>query len=152
MIEEIKYLEFSSEFSEKVKTFLIDVCIQEFGFEAWREELETTDREKYKRTGGIFLIALDKNGDIIGTIGLENMNDGVGLLKTMYVRKDYRGSKIAQNLMNTLINFSLKNNYTKLQLGTHKELERAVNFYKKNGFYLKQEDDNVLIFEKILCN
>lgn len=152
MTEEIKYLEFSSEFSEKVKTFLIDVCIQEFGFEAWREELETTDREKYKKTGGNFWIALDKNEDVIGTIGLDNVNDGVGLLKTMYVRRDYRGSKIAQNLMNTLINFSLKNNYTKLQLGTYKELERAVNFYKKNDFYLIQEDDNVLIFEKILCN
>lgn len=152
MKEGLNCLEFSNEFAEGVKNFLIDVCIEEFGFETWREELENIDREEYKKNGGNFWIVLDKNKDIIGTIGLENMNNGVGLLKTMYVHKDYRGCKISQNLIHKLINFALENNYRKLQLGTYKKLERAVNFYKKNDFYLVKEDDDILIFEKLLYN
>lgn len=152
MKEGLNYLEFSNEFAEGVKNFLIDVCIEEFGFETWREEIENIDREEYKKNGGNFWIVLDKNKDVIGTIGLENMNNGVGLLKTMYVHKDYRGCKISQSLIHKLINFALENNYRKLQLGTYKKLERAVNFYKKNDFYLVKEDDDILIFEKLLYN
>lgn len=152
MKEGLNYLEFNNEFAEGVKNFLIDVCIEEFGFETWREEIENIDREEYKKNGGNFWIVLDKNKDVIGTIGLENMNNGVGLLKTMYVHKDYRGCKISQSLIHKLINFALENNYRKLQLGTYKKLERAVNFYKKNDFYLVKEDDDILIFEKLLYN
>lgn len=149
MKEGLNYLEFNNEFAEGVKNFLIDVCIEEFGFETWREEIENIDREEYKKNGGNFWIVLDKNKDVIGTIGLENMNNGVGLLKTMYVHKDYRGCKISQSLIHKLINFALENNYRKLQLGTYKKLGRAVNFYKKNDFYLVKEDDDILIFENI---
>lgn len=152
MKEGLNYLEFNNEFAEGVKNFLIDVCIEEFGFETWREEIENIDREEYKKNGGNFWIVLDKNKDVIGTIGLENMNNGVGVLKTMYVHKDYRGCKISQSLIHKLINFALENNYRKLQLGTYKKLERAVNFYKKNDFYLVKEDDDILIFEKLLYN
>ena len=59
MKEGMRFLEFSNEFAEKVKKFLVEVCIDEFGFEEWREELETIDREKYKENGGNFWIALD---------------------------------------------------------------------------------------------
>lgn len=152
MTEGVQYIEFSSEFSEKVRKFLIEVCVEEFGFKDWKEEIETINREKYKKNGGNFWIALDIKGDVIGTIALESIGNGLGLLKTMYVHKEFRGSRIAQNLMNILINFSVKNNYTKLQLGTYKKLKRAVSFYKKNNFYLIQEDNDVLIFEKVLHN
>ena len=152
MTEGVKYIEFSSKFSEKVRKFLIGICVEEFGFKDWKEEIETTNREKYKKDGGNFWVALDTKEDVIGTIALESIGNWLGLLKTMYVHKEFRGSIIAQNLMNILINFSVKNNYTKLQLGTYKKLKRAVNFYKKNNFYLIQEDNDVLIFEKVLHN
>ena len=152
MKEGMRILEFSNEFAEKVKKFLVEVCIDEFGFEEWREELETIDREKYKENGGNFWIALDNKKEVIGTIGLENISNGVGMLKTMYVHKEYRGYKVAQKLMEDLTNFAVNNNFKKIQLGTYKKLERAVGFYKKNDFYLAKEDCDVLIFEKILSN
>ena len=71
MKEGLNYLEFNNEFAEGVKNFLIDVCIEEFGFETWREEIENIDREEYKKNGGNFWIVLDKNKDVIGTIGLD---------------------------------------------------------------------------------
>ena len=65
MKEGMRFLEFSNEFAEKVKKFLVEVCIDEFGFEEWREELETIDREKYKENGGNFWIALDNKKEVL---------------------------------------------------------------------------------------
>ena len=122
----------------------------------WRRRLPISQQNQRsrerRRHGGNFWIALDNKKEVIGTIGLENISNGVGMLKTMYVHKEYRGYKVAQKLMEDLTNFAVNNNFKKIQLGTYKKLERAVGFYKKNDFYLVIEDCYVLIFEKIFSN
>ena len=74
MKEGMRFLEFSNEFAEKVKKFLVEVCIDEFGFEEWREELETIDREKNKENGGNFWIALDNKKEVIGTVSYTHLD------------------------------------------------------------------------------
>ena len=121
---------------QKVKKFLVEVCIDEFGFEEWREELETIDREKYKENGGNFWIALDNKKEVIGTIGLENISNGVGMLKTMYVHKEYRGYKVAQKLMEDLTNFAVNNNFKKIDRVQPHCLARSI-FFLIFLFFLK---------------
>ena len=52
----------------------------------------------------------------------------------MYVKKEYRGCGIAQELLNTLERFAEDNGFKYLVLGTYERMERAIGFYKKNLF------------------
>lgn len=152
MEKKLIILEHNEKVCQKVKDFLIDVCINEFGFKSWQEELEFEDREKYKIDGGNFWVAIDKDEKVIGTIALKSLGKGQGILKSMYVDKNYRGQKIAQKLMDTLTTYALDNEYRKIELGTYTHLERAVNFYRKNNFNIKEQNDDVLILERVLCD
>ncbi|HDS11694.1 MAG TPA: N-acetyltransferase [Candidatus Wirthbacteria bacterium] len=64
----------------------------------------------YQKTGGNFWIALDKD-QVIGTIALINIGQNRGLLKRMYVQKEYRGKGVAQELLQTLLEFAQKNSF-----------------------------------------
>lgn len=141
-------IEYNSKFEYKVKKFLVDICVIEFGFDSWKNELENQNICEYKRDGGNFWIAIDNDENIIGTIALKNLGDNKGYLKSMYVDSNYRGSKIAKNLMDTLLDYAISNQYKSIELGTYTCLERAVAFYKKNKFQLKEQDGDILIFER----
>lgn len=146
----IKIEQYSEEYREKVIEFFLEVCVGEFGFEEWKEDIENMDNHTYKDDGGNFWIAINDENDIIGTIGLRNKGNAVGELKSMYVNKQYRKQGIAQELLNTLINFA--NKYEKLVLDTYKKFERAIRFYEKNGFTNIQTVGDKLIYERIIGN
>ncbi len=150
MIDKIKLCEFEDKFEKKVKEFLLEICVNEFGFSSWKEELESQNINSYKENGGNFWVAMDDEEEIIGTIALKNLGEKKGLLKSMYVNNKYRGSKLAQKLLNILISEAINNNYNIIELETLLQLERAIGFYKKNDFYLKHQDGDVMVFEKKL--
>ncbi len=55
-------------------------------------------------------------------------------LEKIYILSDYFGSGLAQQLMNQAIAHSQTEGFSTLFLGVWQENERAVGFYKKNGF------------------
>lgn len=72
----------------------------------------------------------------------------------MYVKKEYRGCGIAQELLNTLEGFTEDNGFKYLVLGTYERMERAIGFYKKNLFILddiETEDVEERYFRKCLA-
>ena len=128
----IKIEQYSENYREKVIDFFLKICICEFGFEEWEKDIKNMDNHTYKDNGGNFWIALDEKDNIVGTIGLKNKGQAIGELKSMYVDEKYRGHNIAQNLLNTLLEFASE--YEKTILDTYKKFERAIGFYEKNGF------------------
>lgn len=144
----IKIEQYSEEYREKVIEFFLKVCVDEFGFEEWEEDIRNMDNHTYKSDGGNFWIAINEKNDIIGTIGLKNKGNAIGELKSMYVYKHYRGDGIAQDLLNTLIKFAGK--YEKVVLDTYKKFERAIKFYEKNGFINVQTIGDKLVYERIM--
>lgn len=47
----------------------------------------------YINDGGNFWIALNDNGEVVGSIGLQKKNKEVAVLKKFFVYKDYRGKE-----------------------------------------------------------
>ena len=143
----IEIIEFDQVYKDKVIDFWLKICIEEFGFKEWENDIRKADNDVYKQNGGNFWIAIE-NGEVIGTISLQNLGEGEGILKAMYVHQEYRNKKIASKLMDILLDFALDNKYKKIKLDTYKEFEAAIKFYEKNGFIRKQEIDNKYIYEK----
>ena len=124
------------------------ICVDEFGFKEWEEDIKNMDNNTYENNGGNFWIAIDKDNNVIGTIGLRNKGQLIGELKSMYVHKHYRGQHIAQKLLDTLLEFAV--GYEKIILYTYKRFERAIGFYEKNGFNNTEQIGDKLIYEKFI--
>lgn len=90
----------------------------------------------YHKRGGCFWGAF-ADGELVGTIALVKYDDSrEGAIRKMFVKKAYRGKElfIAQQLLNTLIEFSKQNDVNDLYLGTISVLEAALRFYERNDF------------------
>ncbi len=85
------------------------------------------DRENF------YIWYAESNGNIIASIMLE-IDGKIGKLQGVCCRQDYRGKDISKQLLNHVISFCKQNNVNKIRLGTYQHLERAIGFYKKNGF------------------
>lgn len=114
----------------------ISVCMHNFIGRAYKDRPDVMNIEEYYiKNNGLFLIAYDiKLKEIIGTIGLENRGE-YGILKRFYVKEDYQKNGIGKKLYDTLETYTKeKTNMNKIYLACGKVLERAHNFYLKNGF------------------
>ncbi|MCD0476419.1 GNAT family N-acetyltransferase [Flavobacterium sp. EDS] len=90
----------------------------------------------YHKPGGCFWGAF-ADGELVGTIALVKYDDSrEGAIRKMFVKKEYRGKElfIAQQLLDTLIDFSKQNDLNDLYLGTVSILEAALRFYERNNF------------------
>lgn len=95
----------------------------------------------YIKNGGNFWGAFD--GDkLVGTIALINAGEGVGAIRKMFVRKEYRGKEfgIAQQLLDMLLQYCRAHHISHVCLGTVGQLQAAQRFYEKNGFQKIAED------------
>lgn len=93
--------------------------------------------------GQIYILFINSPGDdnfkIIGsgTIIIEPKiihNSSVGHIEDIVVHQDFRGQKLAKNVLNELKSYGSKKNVYKLILDCKQEL---VTFYEKNGFEFK---------------
>ncbi|HEX9512187.1 MAG TPA: GNAT family N-acetyltransferase [Puia sp.] len=89
----------------------------------------------YHRTGGGFWGA-KVGGELVGTIGLIAIGHHAGTIRKMFVRKEFRGKelRIAQRLLDVLIDHCRSCEITDLYLGTVHWLHAAIRFYERNGF------------------
>ncbi len=82
------------------------------------------------------LLLVKENGNLIGTAGLILLNEEDALVKRFYIKKSYRGSGIAKNLLDELILKAKSMGVKRLVLDASKNNTRAVHFWKKNRFLL----------------
>ncbi len=89
----------------------------------------------YHKPGGGFWVA-DNGQLLVGTIGLIHIGQNTGIVRKMFVRKEFRGKEtgIAQNLLDTLIHHSRAAGIIDLYLGSVDRMKAAHRFYERNGF------------------
>ncbi len=92
------------------------------------------EEEFYYNNSYNFWYAVDKDGSIIGSIGLKKIDDNYGEIKKFFVAKRYRGNGIAPKLMQVLMKAAIKHGFTNIVLGTVSKLHAAQKFYRKCGF------------------
>jgi GNAT superfamily N-acetyltransferase len=90
----------------------------------------------YCQNAGNFWIATTPEGQLIGTIALIDIGEGMGALRKMFVHRDFRGKElgVASLLLQTLLAHCQLHHITAIYLGTNPRLQAAMRFYEKNGF------------------
>jgi len=148
-----KILEYKKEFENEIKELISCIYIEEFKIEIGQDEIINEDIYGYIEKGGNFWIAVDEENNLLGTIGAKIVDNETLEVKRMYVKKEYRGYGIAQNLLNTLELYAVQNGFKYLVLGTYSEMERAIGFYTKNSFALENNSDqtNSRFFKKSIA-
>ena len=81
----------------------------------------------------IFFLAKDKE-KIAACAGLKELSEKEGLLKRFYVAKDFRGSGLAEKMIEKIKNFASRKNYKIIVLDVFLSNKRAQKFFEKQGF------------------
>ncbi|MFZ2049074.1 MAG: GNAT family N-acetyltransferase [Minisyncoccia bacterium] len=149
-MENIKITEFQSEYTSQVKE-LIQTVLGSLGITAQNTKPnKDSDLDKiseiYSLRSRFWLAILDNK--LIGTVGIEEIDNDVAKLKRMFVLPEFQGSGVGQKLFDTALNFAIKNDYKKIKLNTDKVMKRAHNFYEKNGFSKSGENEEKLFYER----
>lgn len=88
--------------------------------------------EVYQAGRGGFWVGM-ANGEVAGTLGLIDFGGG-GAIRKMFLRKDQRGTGLAQALLDTLLKHAIGTGIPGLWLGTLPHMLAAHRFYERNGF------------------
>ena len=89
----------------------------------------------YLAAGGQFFVASDKQGEILGFVGLQKAEGElrVGILKRMSVMPQSQGQGIGSQLCQRIIGWAEAAGYQKIRLSTGNR-ERAMGIYWRQGF------------------
>lgn len=125
----VQIIQYQNQHQKEIKE-LIEEISKEFN-----EPISTTDSSSKNKIIDEFWIAT-KNDLLIGTIGVIRLKDKNAILKSMFVKKSYRGKGIGVSslLLETAMKWAKKENIKKVFLGTMTQFKAAQKFYKKNGF------------------
>jgi len=124
---------------------VIRFCLTEYGYAgnmhtAWGDPYLDRFSEVYVLENNAYWVAENDDGLIIAGTGIGPLegNEDVCELQKMYCMPEYRGTGIAQKLMDTALDFA-KKHYKKCYLETGDNMERAKRFYERNGFVHTEE-------------
>jgi N-acetylglutamate synthase-like GNAT family acetyltransferase len=140
MEPEISIRPFQERDQKNVANLIIRIQREEFGIGiSLTDQPDLSDiRQFYQSNLGNFWCALNPYDEIVGTIALIDIEDHIGVIRKMFVRKDYRGKEtgVAKDLLDVLENWAQKKHFVKLYLGTIDKLGAARKFYRKNDYAL----------------
>jgi N-acetylglutamate synthase-like GNAT family acetyltransferase len=106
---------------------------QDLSFQDINDELGRFPN-KYKEPLGAFIIAKE-NENVIGCVGLRNLDNKICEMKRLFVNDNYKGKGIGKNLVEKIIEEAKIKNYERMRLDTLSTMETALKIYYKNGFY-----------------
>jgi GNAT superfamily N-acetyltransferase len=107
----------------------VDLCFQSF-----EEELKNPLKKYGSPTGS--LIMAFWNGDPVGTVALQALEEGVCEMKRLYVEEAFRKFGIGEELVKAILQDAVKIGYTKMKLDTLERLKPAIALYLKYGFII----------------
>lgn len=102
---------------------------------------------------GFFLLA-QENAVAVGCVAVRELSAGIGEIKRMFVRPGTRG--VGAQLLCALEQHARERGFQTLWLETRKINQRAVDFYQRNGFRIRENYGNysgrpeAVCFEKTL--
>ncbi|MDR2976311.1 MAG: GNAT family N-acetyltransferase [Streptococcaceae bacterium] len=129
--------EYDEAYKNQVIDLILEIQQQEFSIPISREDQPDLENiENFYQTGnGNFWIAL-RDGEVVGTVALKDIGNHQAALRKMFVKASYRGkaSNAAQMLLQCLLDWAEKHEFTTIYLGTTAQFLAAHRFYEKNGF------------------
>jgi len=114
----------------------IDVMMDNISLE-FKEHIRTSRSKKiidvFELPNHKFWVATNGN-QIIGTIGLQQLDNENIVLKSMFVDQMQRGLGISNLLLTTLEEWAAQHHFKRIYLGTMTQFAAGQRFYSKNGF------------------
>jgi ribosomal protein S18 acetylase RimI-like enzyme len=109
-----------------------------FEFINWSEENFTRDLpDKWKFSIAVFI------DSVISGFSINSNKSGIFYIHFFYIFNKHRSSKIGKNLLDACEKTALDNSIDTIRLICHKDNYKALNFYFRNGFYIKKIDENI---------
>lgn len=107
--------------------------------ESWREQVESTAKGSDRAT---FIAVSD--GTPIGVAALYRLEDqaDAGEVLQVWVRPEYRGTRVARDLMDTIFEWAKANGFRRILAGVTKGNARALRFYTNYGFSVVDESSS----------
>ena len=118
---------------------IIRTCLIEFGANhegtAWSDPNLGRFSEIYNTEGNKYWVAEDKEGKIVGGVGIGNLEgtEKICELQKMYCLPEIRGTGISHKLIEIALDYA-KKYYNKCYLETLRNMIAAQKFYEKHGF------------------
>jgi N-acetylglutamate synthase-like GNAT family acetyltransferase len=140
----IEIVPFHEKYQAALTELILPIQQAEFGIpitlEAQPDLLDITGF--YQRGSGQFWLAVADDA-VIGSVALLDMGHGQAALRKMFVAKPFRGAQhgVAQQLLDTLYEWSRKHGVHTVFLGTTAQFLAAQRFYEKQGFQVIDRDD-----------
>lgn len=110
---------------------------EDLGFQDFDNEL-ADPLKKYGPPNGSLIIAY-WHGEPVGCIAMQPLPyEGICEMKRLYVKPEYRDSKIAGELVNQIEKDAIERGYNKMVLDTLDRLHPAIQLYIKHGFKITE--------------
>lgn len=97
------------------------------------EEVENLEEKYGMPKGRLYIVYFDEQ--LAGCIGLRKIDNENCEMKRLYVRPEFRGNHIGNELVNRIIDDAKEIGYKFMLLDTFPFLENAIHMYKNFGFY-----------------
>lgn len=126
-------ISFESQYAKDFKDLNIAWLEKYFWVEPHDEEVLGKPEKYIIESGGqIFLVK--EGDDIIGTVALMKIEDGIFELTKMAVTPAAQGKSIGQKLMVHTLEYARRQGWKKLIIYSNRKLENAIHIYRKYGF------------------
>lgn len=119
--------------------------------ETWRERAESGAQGD---DGATFLVFSDDRPIGIAAIFRSHGQIEMGELMQVWVSPDYRGSRVAWNLMDAIFGWAKENNFRRIIAGVTSVNPRAITFYTRYGFSrmadsAQSDSDSVYLIKEV---
>ncbi len=135
---------FEEKYQQQVEAMVLGIQNGEFnlGLTAQRQPDLHNLKAFYNDRGNWLWVATNTKDEVVGTIGLERLNNHQAVLRKMFIKKEYRGKTIglAQKLFEILLMEAKQQHFKEILLDTPLVTHAAHRFYERNGFELISND------------
>ncbi|MHC5227926.1 GNAT family N-acetyltransferase [Enterococcus sp. LJL99] len=125
--------------------------LDRFFIEEWGSEVAQGYQKHHYLAGmSMAVICYDEN-QAVGCGCWKLLEDSVPEIKRMYVKKEYRGQKIATKILSTLEMDVVKQGYSRVILETGAEMTAAIRFYETSGYQIVPNYGEFIGDERCVC-
>jgi len=127
--------------SSAVRDLILSILQKEYPFDqsAYKETDINDISGTYSGKGNVFFVA-EKNGNVIGTVGIKRDASDTALLRRFFVNEGFRKKGIGTMLLKNAIDFCKAQKYRKIIFRATDRMIQAMNLCKKMGF---EEKENI---------
>ncbi|MDP9174024.1 MAG: GNAT family N-acetyltransferase [Planctomycetota bacterium] len=97
-------------------------------------DIDDIEHEYMRRPGNHFWVAEDDQGSVVGMIGVQHYEEGMGTIRRLRVAQSHRRRGIGSALLESALEFCGENQYLKVTLDTFVERDPAIQLFVKFRF------------------